>query len=312
MTGTSAIETRGLGKSYRGGLRRKPFTAVEALDLSVPRGQVFGFLGPNGAGKTTTIMMLLGNVRPSRGKGWVLGQPIGNVDAKRRLGFLPEKFQFHDFLQADEFLDVHGKLYGMPAKRRQQRIGEALELVGLADRRRSRLSQFSKGMQQRIGLAQALLHEPDLVILDEPTSALDPIGRRQVRDIVLHLKARGATVFLNSHLLSEIEMTCDQVAILNRGRLVRQGTLDELLAPASVVDLQVEGGDAGLRAALAAVGAARELEPGRWEVRVADARRVPELAEAVVRHGGRLHAMRPQRESLEEFFIRTISEEAAD
>jgi ABC-2 type transport system ATP-binding protein len=184
--------------------------------------------------------------------------------------------------------------------------------VGLADRRRSRLSQFSKGMQQRIGLAQALLHEPDLVILDEPTSALDPIGRRQVRDIVLHLKARGATVFLNSHLLSEIEMTCDQVAILNRGRLVRHGTLDELLAPASVVDLQVEGGDAGLRTALAAIGEARELEPGRWEVRVADARRVPELAEAVVRHAGRLHAMMPQRESLEEFFIRTVSEEAAD
>src|SRR5690349_21654580 len=128
MTQTAAIETSGLGKSYRGGLRRKPFTAVEALDLTVPRGQVFGFLGPNGAGKTTTIMMLLGNVRPSRGKGRVLGQPIGNVEAKRRLGFLPEKFQFHDFLQADEFLDVHGKLYGMPPKRRQQRIGEALEL----------------------------------------------------------------------------------------------------------------------------------------------------------------------------------------
>jgi ABC-2 type transport system ATP-binding protein len=307
MSITAAIETRGLGKSYRGGLWRKPFTAVEALDLSVPRGQVFGFLGPNGAGKTTTIMMLLGNVRPSRGRGWVLGQPVGNVEAKRQLGFLPEKFQFHDFLQADEFLDLHGKLCGMPARRRQQRIGEALELVGLADRRRSRLSQFSKGMQQRVGLAQALLHEPDLVILDEPTSALDPIGRRQVRDIILHLKARGATVFLNSHLLSEIEMTCDQVAILNRGRLVRQGTLDELLAPASVVELQVEGGDPGLRSALEAVGPVRDVEAGLVEVRVADPRRVPELADAVVRHGGRLHAMVPQRETLEEFFIRTVT-----
>jgi ABC-2 type transport system ATP-binding protein len=250
MSITAAIETHGLGKSYRGSLFKRPFTAVEALDLSVPRGQVFGFLGPNGAGKTTTIMMLLGNVRPSRGRGWVLGQPIGNVEARRQLGFLPEKFQFHDFLQADEFLDLHGKLCGMPPKRRRERIGEALELVGLAERRRSRLSQFSKGMQQRIGLAQALLHEPDLVILDEPTSALDPIGRRQVRDIIVHLKARGATVFLNSHLLSEIEMTCDQVAVLNRGRLIRQGTLDELLAPASVVELQVEGGDANLRPAL--------------------------------------------------------------
>src|SRR5439155_3588564 len=166
----AAIETRGLGKSYRGGRWQRAFAAVEALDLSVPCGQVFGFLGPNGAGKTTTIMMLLGNVRPSRGRGWLLGQPIGNLDAKRRLGFLPEKFQFHDFLQADEFLELHGKLYGMPPKRRRQRIGEALELVGLADRRRSRLSQVSKGMQQRIGLAQALLKAPVLVSLDQPAS----------------------------------------------------------------------------------------------------------------------------------------------
>ncbi len=310
MTETTAIQTEGLGKSYRGGFRRQPFTAVEALDLSVPRGQVFGFLGPNGAGKTTTIMMLLGNVRPSRGKGWVLGQPIGNLEAKRRLGFLPEKFQFHDFLQADEFLDLHGKLCGMPARQRRQRIDEVLALVGLTDRRKSRLSQFSKGMQQRIGLAQALLHEPDLVVLDEPTSALDPIGRRQVRDIVLHLKARGATVFLNSHLLSEIEMTCDHVAILSRGRLVRQGTLDELLAPASMVEMEVEGGDAALPAALAAIGETRELAPGRYEVRVVDARRVPELAESVIRHGGRLHALTPRRESLEDFFIRTVTGEA--
>jgi ABC-2 type transport system ATP-binding protein len=312
MSPATAIETKGLGKIYRGGLRRRPFTAVEALDLRVPRGQVFGFLGPNGAGKTTTIMMLLGNVRPSRGRGWVLGQPIGHVEAKRRLGFLPEKFQFHDFLQADEFLDLHGKLYGMPPRRRRQRIGEALELVGLADRRQSRLSQFSKGMQQRIGLAQALLHEPDLVILDEPTSALDPIGRRQVRDIILHLKERGATVFLNSHLLSEIEMTCDHVAILNRGRLVREGTLDQLLAPASMVELQIEGGGPELQAALEAVGELQEKGAGMYEVRVADARRVPELADAVVRHGGRLHAMVPQRESLEDFFVRTVTEAEED
>jgi len=307
MSEATAIETKGLGKSYRGGLRRRPFTAVEALDLSVSKGQVFGFLGPNGAGKTTTIMMLLGNVRPSRGRGWVLGQPIGHVESKRRLGFLPEKFQFHDFLQADEFLDLHGKLYGMSPRRRKQRIGETLELVGLADRRQSRLSQFSKGMQQRIGLAQALLHEPDLVILDEPTSALDPIGRRQVRDIVLHLKARGATVFLNSHLLSEIEMTCDYVAILNRGRLVREGTLERLLAPASMVELQVEGGGPELRAALEAIGELQEKGAGMYEVRVPDFRRVPELADAVARHGGRLHALVPQRESLEDLFVRTVA-----
>src|SRR5215216_4410037 len=145
MAHTAAIETKGLGKSYRGGLRRKPFTAVEALDLSVPRGQVFGFLGPNGAGKTTTIMMLLGNIRPTAGHARLLAHPVGNLEARRRIGFLPEKFQFHDFLQADEFLELHGRLYGMSRAARRRRIDEVLELVGLADRRRERLRHFSKG-----------------------------------------------------------------------------------------------------------------------------------------------------------------------
>jgi ABC-2 type transport system ATP-binding protein len=303
-----AIETYELTKWYRGLLGRNAFAAVDHLDLQVPCGQVFGFLGPNGAGKTTTIMMLLGNVRPSAGHARLLGRPVGHVEAKRRIGFLPEKFQFHDLLQADEFLELNGKLYGMGRAERRRRIDEVLELVGLADRRRDRLGQFSKGMQQRIGLAQALMHEPELVILDEPTSALDPIGRRQVRDVVLRLKSAGTTVFLNSHLLSEIELTCDQVAILKRGRLVKQGPIDALLAPPSTVELRLEQVTPAITASLAALGRLSAGEAGLLQVEVENARRIPEVAEAVIRGGGRLLSMVARRETLEELFVRVVGE----
>jgi ABC-2 type transport system ATP-binding protein len=303
-----AIETCGLTKRYRGLLGRRAFTAVDHLDLQVPSGQVFGFLGPNGAGKTTTIMMLLGNVRPSAGHARLLGRPVGHVEAKRRIGFLPEKFQFHDLLQADEFLELNGKLYGMGRAERRRRIDEVLELVGLADRRRDRLGQFSKGMQQRIGLAQALMHEPELVILDEPTSALDPIGRRQVRDVILRLKSAGTTVFLNSHLLSEIELTCDQVAILKRGRLVKQGPIDALLAPPSTVELRLEQVTPAITASLAALGHLSSGEDGLLQVEVENPRRIPEVAEAVIRGGGRLLSMVARRETLEELFVRVVGE----
>jgi ABC-2 type transport system ATP-binding protein len=300
-----AIETAALRKVYGGWLRRRPFVAVDSLDLEVPRGQVFGFLGPNGAGKTTTIMMLLGNTSPSAGKAWLLGRPIGDVESRRRLGFLPEKFQFHDFLQADEFLDLHGKLYGMPAAARREAAEEALKRVGLWERRRDRLRQFSKGMQQRIGLAQALLNRPELVILDEPTSALDPIGRRQVRDIVLDLKERGTTVFLNSHLLSEIELTCDRVAILNRGRLLRQGTIEELLAPVSRVEVRLEALTEPVRAAMERFGPV-QANGASATVEVREEGRVPDLAAAIIASGGRLQALIPHRETLEDMFVRVV------
>jgi ABC-2 type transport system ATP-binding protein len=302
-----AIETCGLRKLYGSRLRRSSFVALDGLDLQVPRGQVFGFLGPNGAGKTTTIMMLLGNIRRSGGEAWVLGRPIGDVEAKRRLGFLPEKFQFHDFLSADEFLELHGKLYGMQARDRRERAEETLKLVGLWERRRDRLRQFSKGMQQRIGLAQALLNRPELVILDEPTSALDPIGRRQVRDIVLKLKAAGTTVFLNSHLLSEIELTCDRVAILNRGRLVREGTLEELLAPSTSVDVRVEVLTEEVRTSLERFGTVR-CNGASATVDLQAEGTVPDLAAAVIESGGRLESLIPHRESLEDMFVRVVEE----
>jgi ABC-2 type transport system ATP-binding protein len=188
--------------------------AVADLTLLVGRGEVFGFLGPNGAGKTTSVKMLLGLTNPTAGSATLLGHPLGDRQARAKIGFLPEHFRFHEWLKAAEFLDLHGRLYGMSRAGRAAVIPDLLELVGLGHRAETKLSAFSKGMLQRIGLAQAMLNDPELVFLDEPTSGLDPLGRRLVRDIINGLRSEGTTVFLNSHLLSEIELTCDRVAFI--------------------------------------------------------------------------------------------------
>jgi ABC-2 type transport system ATP-binding protein len=301
-----AISTTNLRKIYRNG-----FVAVDGLSLAVEHGKIFGFLGPNGAGKTTTINMLLANVRPSAGSAIVLGAPIGNIRARRRLGFLPEKFQFHDFLTATEFLDLHGRLYGMPASKRRKRIPEVLELVGLAARSKSRIHEFSKGMQQRVGLAQAILNDPDLVILDEPTSALDPLGRRDVRDIVRHLKDLGKTVFLNSHLLGEIELTCDEIAIMKRGKIVRQGKIDDLLAAPSQVTMRVLSLSRQLETELRKLTRTLTIGEDKETVNasIASDDDIPILVQTVVNNDGRLMSLVPQRESLEDLFIRIVEED---
>ena len=302
---TNAIETRNLEKRY------KDFAAVQNLNLEVPTGSVFGFLGPNGAGKTTSIMMLLGNIRPTQGSATVLGEPIGNVKIRRRIGFLPEKFQFHEFLTAEEFLHLHGKLNGMKREERNRRIPIVLARVGLQERSKSRLREFSKGMQQRVGLAQAILHEPDLVILDEPTSALDPLGRRDVRDLVMELKSEGKTVLLNSHLLSEIEMTCDRVAIIKRGQIEVQGTMDELLTVASTVQVEVRGmNDAALSAVRSLVSKLRlERVPiTQFTAYLKSEADIGELARAIVQNGVELRALIPKRETLEELFVRIMEQ----
>ncbi len=302
----SAIETSHLRKDYGGTLGRGGFTAVQDLSFAVPRGQVFGFLGPNGAGKTTTINMLLGNIAPTSGTATLLGRPLGDLDARAKLGFLPEKFQFHEFLTAEEFLDLHGRLYGMGPKARRKRIPEVLQMVNLYERRQSKLSEFSKGMQQRAGLAQAILNDPELVILDEPTSALDPLGRREVREIVAELKARGKTVLLNSHLLGEIEMTCDEVAILKKGQVVRVGSMDDLLAAPSTVEMRVQNISPALVHALESLARTVTVEGEEITVSIPDEAVVPDLAAAVVGTGGRLLSLIPRRESLEDLFIRVV------
>ena len=306
-----AISTQHLRKVYGGRFGRPAFVAVQDLSLQVPRGHVFGFLGPNGAGKTTTINMLLGNIFPTAGRAEILGRPSGDKAVRARLGFLPEKFQFHDFLTAEEFLDLHGKLYGMGAAARKKRIPEVLEIVGLSERRKSRIREFSKGMQQRVGLAQAILNDPDLVILDEPTSALDPLGRREVREIVSHLKSLGKTVMLNSHLLSEIEMTCDQVAILKNGVVVRQGRIDDLLAAPSTVEMRILNQTPALLQELRGLAQTVTVEGEQVTASIGNEGGIPELVAATVRNGGRLMALVPRRESLEDLFIRVVETEGA-
>ena len=209
---------------------RKEFgdkVAVANLTLTVERGEVFGFLGPNGAGKTTAVKVLLGLAAPTSGQAQVFGLSPGDPRARLKIGFLPEHFRFHDWLKASEFLQLHADLYKMPRALAQTRIPELLKLVGLKDHAEKKLRTYSKGMLQRIGLAQALLNEPELVFLDEPTSGLDPMGRRLVRDIIHDLRKRGTTVFLNSHLLGEVEVTCDRVAFIRHGQVVQTRAVHE-------------------------------------------------------------------------------------
>ncbi len=303
---TSAVQTRDLTRRF------KRFTAVNCLNLEIPRGEVFGLLGPNGAGKTTTILMLLGNVRPTSGEALMLGLPPGNLNARRQVGYLPEKFQFHDFLTATEFLQLHGKLACMSAQERAKRIPQVLERVGLADRAGSRLREFSKGMQQRIGLAQAILHSPELIILDEPTSALDPLGRRDVRDIVTELRNEGKTVILNSHLLSEVEMTCDHIAIMKKGRVAVQGSVSEMLSFSHRVEVEVaQFSDAAMTAIQKVVTRLRitKLPVTRFSAWVQNEEDIPLLAQTLIQNGVLLKALVPQRETLEEMFVRVVEEE---
>lgn len=300
------IETCRLTKRFRNRC------AVDSLDLRVERGTVFGFLGPNGAGKTTAIHMLLGSVRPTAGQGWVLGRPLGETTVRRRIGFLPEKTTFYPFLTAQEFLQAMGELSGLRRAQLSARIPETLQLVGLADRARDRIGSFSRGMQQRLGLAQAILHAPELIILDEPTSALDPLGRRAVRDLILALKREGCTLFLNSHLLSEVEMTCDEVAILKQGRVAVSGRLQDLLQVQQTVEIEVEEMTEAAMSALCRLSPKVKMygmPPRRLTVFLRSAEDTPEIARVLVENGARLRALIPQRESLEELFVRVIESE---
>jgi ABC-2 type transport system ATP-binding protein len=308
----AAIRTQALRKVYRRRWGGRSTVAVENLHLTVPEGAIFGFLGLNGAGKTTTVMMLLGCARPTAGSAHLFDRPAGHPAARRRVGFLPEKFRFHEFLTPNELLRVHGGLAGLSDRESALRTPPLLALVGLQGKETTPIREFSKGMQQRLGIAQALLSDPDLLILDEPTSALDPLGRREVRDVLLHLKAHGKTVFLNSHLLSEIELCCDRVAVLHRGRLVREGPIHDLLAPMTKVEVQARGVTPELRARVETLGAFEPVSgDGTWTLNVTDASNVPRVAAMLVAGGAELHALIPRRESLEDFFVRVVEGDPA-
>lgn len=304
-----AIRAKNLRKVYRTRFRRDSIVAVDDLSLEVAEGEVFGFLGLNGAGKTTSVMMLLGCVQPTSGEAEIFGEPVGNPDSRRFVGFLPEKFRFHEFLTPTELLRLHGRLAGLSPEDCSRRIPGLLERVGLGERANALVKTFSKGMQQRLGLAQALIADPKLVILDEPTSALDPLGRREVRDIILELKADGKSVFINSHLLSEIELCCDRVAILHRGQLVRQGNLKELLSGRTCLEIRASGVSSDLQTRLCAFGNLIQTGDHLWELTLGEDSDVPQVAETLVSGGAAVHALLPHRESLEDFFIRVVGED---
>jgi ABC-2 type transport system ATP-binding protein len=299
---TPAIETLALHKRYGS------TTALEALDIRVEAGEVFGFLGPNGAGKTTAVKLLLGLTRPTRGAGTVLGKPLGDLDARRRIGYLPELFRYQAWLTAREVLDLHARLAGLSSDRRRIEIDRVLALVGLEGRDHDRTGGFSKGMQQRLGLGAALLGDPQLVILDEPTSALDPVGRDDVRAIIRDARERGSAVLLNSHLLGEVERLCDRVAIVNKGRVVAAGTLGDLLGE-SAVRLHVTD-LADPEATLRPYGPVSHDDEGWLVVHPVDPARIPDLVAAVVAAGGRVHAVDPGRRSLEALFLDLVRDAA--
>ena len=300
MTPSLAIETRDLRKVFGDNV------AVRGLTLQVPQGEVFGFLGPNGAGKSTTIKMLLGLAAPTTGSATLLGQPLGDRAARARIGFLPEHFRFHDWLTAQEFLTLHGQLYGMDARRLSARIQELLDLVGLTPFRAKSLRTFSKGMLQRIGLAQALLNDPALVFLDEPTSGLDPVGRRLVRDIIRDLRGRGTTVFLNSHLLSEIEITCDRVAFIKHGEVVRTSDLKSLVDGATRVNIRAGGLSPGIVAGLGQWGTDLRADGDQLTLTIQDDAALPKIARYLVEQGAAVYALTPQHLALEDLFIQIV------
>jgi ABC-2 type transport system ATP-binding protein len=297
---SAAIEIQNLRKTFGNKV------AVQDLTLTVEPGEVFGFLGPNGAGKTTSVKMLLGLIHPTAGRGQLLGAALGDATARRRIGFLPEHFRFHEWLTAAEFLNLHAELYGMPAARRHPRVAELLELVGLTEHAAKRLRAFSKGMLQRIGLAQALLNDPALVILDEPTSGLDPVGRRLVRDIIRDLGQRGVTVFLNSHLLSEVEITCHRVAFIKHGVVLRTSALQTLVAGELTVQVRAQGLRPEVLAGLGQWSQNVRQDGEHLSLTLTGEADLPAVNRYLVEQGVAVYALQPQKVSLEDLFLEIV------
>jgi ABC-2 type transport system ATP-binding protein len=298
--GTAPISATGLRKAYR------DRTVLDGVDLHVGPGQVVGLLGPNGAGKTTAVKALLGMVHLDAGSAAVLGRPVGDTAARRSLGYLPEQFQYPGWLDGRQVLDSHARLLGLPTSDRAGAIADALRLVGLAGRGGDRVSGYSKGMQQRLGLATAVLGRPQLVVLDEPTSALDPIGRREVRDLIRALRDDGTAVLLNSHLLGEVEQVCDHVVILDHGRVLRSGPLADLSTGAEV-RVTLDRLDDGALAVLEGFGRIAARDADTALVALDDAAAVPALAAGLVSRGYGLQALVPLQRSLEDVFVDLVA-----
>ncbi len=303
------LKTEGLTKEYRSGFWLTRVRVLHDLNLEVCEGEIFGYLGPNGAGKTTTLKLLMGLIYPTAGRAWILGRDVSDVAVKAQVGFLPENPSFYDYLTGREFLHFYGELFGIPYRERVNRIEELLDKVGLSKAGGLQLRKYSKGMLQRIGLAQALINNPQVVVLDEPMSGLDPVGRKEVRDLILDLKARGKTVFFSTHIVPDVEMICDRVGIIVAGRLTRVGPLEELLgSEVECIEFIASGLDEAAWVQIKEWSIRPPVERGEkvfFAVKTEqDASRAVEL---LVGRGVSIHAVLPQRRTLEEHFLQEVT-----
>jgi ABC-2 type transport system ATP-binding protein len=308
-----AVRTENLTKDFRIGFwRPRPYRALDHLNLEIAAGETFGFLGPNGAGKTTTLKLLMQLIFPTSGSAEILGRPVGDVDVKRRIGFLPENPYFYDYLTAEELLSYFAKLIGLDPGARSRRVATLLDEVGIGGERRLQLRKFSKGMLQRIGIAQALLNDPEIVFFDEPMSGLDPLGRRDVRSLILRLRDRGTTVFFSSHVLSDAEALCSRVAIMAGGTLVADGRVGDLH------HFQVRGWELVvgnlapdvLERCRARIVHATPLGDRRYSLELPIDSAPERLLNELVAAGAHLVSLNPMRETLEDFFVRTVGRHA--
>jgi ABC-2 type transport system ATP-binding protein len=313
-----ALVAEGLSKTYKTGVGRRTVRALDRLDLKVPRGSVYGLLGPNGAGKTTLVKLALGIAFATEGSATVLGAPAGDVDTRLRIGYLPENHRYPPHLTGAQVLDFFGRLSCIREPERTRRVELLLRRVRMDEWRELPVRRYSKGMMQRLGMAQAILNEPDLLILDEPTDGVDPVGRQELRDLLLEQKARGATIFLNSHLLSEVERVCDRVAILKEGRLVREGSVDDLTRASSVYEIEVRVAEASrldplLRSVPGLRHSTEPPEPGRDPAALAlelagEIDSLNRAIDALRSAGVSISGVRARRSSLEEVFVKVVRE----
>jgi ABC-2 type transport system ATP-binding protein len=281
------------------------------ITVNVPEGDVFGLLGPNGAGKSTFIKMMTGLIFPTSGKAAVLGKPLGDVGVRKKIGYLPEIFKYQEWMTGVDLLSFHASLYKMDKKETRKRIEEVLELVNLKGHEKYKVGTYSKGMQQRLGFASAMLTSPDLLFLDEPTSALDPIGRKEVRDIIMMLKNQGKTVLLNSHLLSEVEMVCDSLAIINKGSLVKQGKLEDILESKLILYIEADDISDEILSKLKGIDPILLYDNNKLTLNIKDREDINEAGRIIIQNGGKLYRLEAKKENLENMFIKMIKGEVS-
>jgi ABC-2 type transport system ATP-binding protein len=312
MTSEAVIAVQGLSKTYRTGFTKPGIRALSSLSLTVRKGEVFGLLGPNGAGKTTLVKILLGLVRPTAGSAALLDLPVSSSAARRRIGYLPEDHRFPGFLTARQMMDTYGQLSGVSPELRKQRIPELLEMVDMSRWADTRIKKYSKGMMQRVGLAQTLVNDPAAVLLDEPTDGVDPIGRKHIREVLVQLRDQGKTVFLNSHLLSEVEQVCTRIAILNNGELIREGSIDELTSFGHGYELRCTRMTDELRArlgeAIADTSVLARDGMCTYRIQADDRADLNAIIDALRSAGVEIESIQPARSTLEDYFVKVVEE----